>query len=714
MSNVSPTLAVLFHRLGPYHFARLRAAGRLLPIVAIESSGVDKTYAWDKVSGADHFERVTLFDSADAQNLPAAEVASRVGSALDKVHPAVVAVPGWADSAALGALRWCVQNQVPAIVMSESTEWDKSRAWWKEWVKSRVVRLCAAALAGGRPHADYLLDLGMPRERIFLGYDAVDNDYFEEKAETLKTEMLKVESRNKYGLPEKYFLASARFVAAKNLPRLLQAYAQYRVLAEKAEMLKTETLKSESSMPSTINHQSSTAPWDLVLLGDGPLRSSILNLRSSLGLDACVHLPGFKQYPDLPIYYGLAKAFIHASTTEPWGLVVNEAMASGLPVLVSNRCGCAVDLVKDGVNGFTFDPYDVEQLAQLMLKISLWGVGPSGPEAAFQPFRLSAFGDASREIISNWGPERFAEGLCAASEQALKGGAKRAMIFDRLLLMSLSRRPSPTNSTTSVGASHSMKHSKISDKEAVQQFFTATALGYSKFFLSKRRGSNFGFRERLALAVQMTAGISGSLLDCACGTGEITTAIVNSRRFARATIIDLSPRMLEITRQQMEAGLKRHKLDQLKLISSDIFEFAAQTGAGRYDLILCLGLIAHTGRLDCLLSRLKGLLAPDGKILLQSTLLDHLGTKVVRALTQERYYHRQGYRISYFRHQDILQVAREVGLESVAVKRFTFGFPFGDRFWAGMNYRLEQRMQNWAKLHGAEAMYLLQHNSHEP
>jgi glycosyltransferase involved in cell wall biosynthesis len=486
MSNVSPTLAVLFHRLGPYHFARLRAAGRLLPIVAIESSGVDKTYAWDKVSGADHFERVTLFDSADAQNLPAAEVASRVGSALDKVQPTVVAVPGWADSAALGALRWCVQNHVPAIVMSESTAWDKSRAWWKEWMKSRVVRLCAAALAGGTPHADYLARLGIPRERIFMGYDAVDNDYFEEKAEEIQKqpgEVVedftgqgnqpgevaspleygkdstghgnftgqspvkyaedftgqgrlhgpgKVESRNKYGLPEKYFLASARFVEAKNLPRLIEAYARYRVLAVNAEMLKTETLKSESSIRSTINHQPSTAPWDLVLLGDGPLRETLnsqLHARdlseSTLNLHDHVLLAGFKQYGELPIYYGLASAFIHASTKEPWGLVVNEAMASGLPVLVSNRCGCAQDLVREGVNGFTFDPCNVEQLAELMLKISAFN------------FPLSEFGLASREIISQWGTARFAAGLKAAADKAVEAGPPRASWMARLLLRAL-------------------------------------------------------------------------------------------------------------------------------------------------------------------------------------------------------------------------------------------------------------------------------------
>src|ERR1700690_736241 len=135
MSDVRPTLAVLFHRLGPFHFPRLRAAGERLPIVAIESSGVDETYAWDKVAGADRFERVTLFDRADAQKLPAAEVASRVGSALDQVHPSAVVIPGWADSAALGALRWCVQNHIPAIAMSESTAWDDTRVFWKEWVK---------------------------------------------------------------------------------------------------------------------------------------------------------------------------------------------------------------------------------------------------------------------------------------------------------------------------------------------------------------------------------------------------------------------------------------------------------------------------------------------------------------------------------------------------------------------------------------------------
>lgn len=251
------------------------------------------------------------------------------------------------------------------------------------------------------------------------------------------------------------------------------------------------------------------------------------------------------------------------------------------------------------------------------------------------------------------------------------------------------------------------------DKKAVREFFTGTAMEYSKLFLARRSGSNFGFRERMRLAEQMTNDVSGRLLDCACGTGEITTVILRSGRFTSATVIDLSPRMLQVAEQRIESQLKDSRIDRLEFVCSDIFEFTKQPHAGQYDLILCLGLIAHTGRLDDLLAGLKPLLSQKGRLLLQSSLLDHLGTKVVRALTRGRYYRQHGYRISYFHHQNIMRAAENAGLEVVLVRRFMLGFPFGDRIWAEMNYRLEQGLQNWAGLHGAEAMYLLRHNFRE-
>ncbi len=454
MSSKQTRVAVLFYRVGPYHFARLRAAGQQMRVTVVEYSNVDPFYAWDEVAGQEGFERVTLFNGVPVEQQSAERVAARVRTVLSELRPEVVAVPGWHDRCALVALKWCCDEAVPTVVMSDTTQWDYERKWWKEAVKRRIVGLCSAALVAGRPHKDYMVKLGMPEERVFPGYDAVDNEYFKKKAE-----MLKEESRNKYGLPEKYFLASARFVEKKNLPRLIEAYARYRALARRSE-IEDRSLESVGENveirkqpgevgtglhgPGKVENQnkfqlSAFSPWSLVLLGDGPLRSSIYNLRSSLGLDDSVLLPGFKQYPDLPAYYGLAKAFIHASTTEQWGLVVNEAMASGLPVLVSNRCGCAMDLVKDGVNGFTFDPCNVEALAQLMLKISLRGVGPSGPEAAFN-FPLSEFGSESHRIISNWGPERFASGLEQAVECALRVGPVKPTLPQRMILKAMLRR----------------------------------------------------------------------------------------------------------------------------------------------------------------------------------------------------------------------------------------------------------------------------------
>jgi glycosyltransferase involved in cell wall biosynthesis len=370
---------------------------------AIEVAGVDNTYAWDLVPGADGFKRVTLFKKADSRTKPAVEVVRLVQLALDECRPEAVAVPGWGEVFSLAGLAWCAFNGVPAIMMSESTMWDERRVPWKEWMKRRLLGLCSAALAGGRPQAEYLEQLGVPRNRIFLGYDVVDNEYFSRKADEVRGQASEV--RKKLGLPKRFFLASARFIEKKNLPRLLEAYARYRELASNSEL---RTPNSE--------------PWHLVLLGDGALKFDLCRLISDLGLQPSVHLPGFKQYDELPVYYGLASAFIHASTTEQWGLVVNEAMASGLPVLVSNRCGCAVDLVKDGVNGFTFDPFNVEQLAQLMLRISDFR------------FPIFDFQKASREIISYWGPERFASGLQQAVEAALRMPPRRSSLVDRLLL----------------------------------------------------------------------------------------------------------------------------------------------------------------------------------------------------------------------------------------------------------------------------------------
>ena len=199
-------------------------------------------------------------------------------------------------------------------------------------------------------HADYLAQLRFSRARIFTGYDVVDNGHFvRENAEKLKLRNAEmgageISAFQRFSVSA-FFLASARFIEKKNLPMLLRAYAEYRDAA-------------------------GADAWKLVLLGDGPLKPDLCSLISDLSLHDSVLLPGFKQYDELPEFYARASAFVHASTTEQWGLVVNEACAAGLPVIVSNRCGCVPELVREGVNGFTFDPMNQDALAACLLEVA--------------------------------------------------------------------------------------------------------------------------------------------------------------------------------------------------------------------------------------------------------------------------------------------------------------------------------------------------------
>ncbi len=93
----------------------------------------------------------------------------------------------------------------------------------------------------------------------------------------------------------------------------------------------------------------------------------------------------------------LGDVFVLPSYSEPWGLVVNEAMAAGMPVIVSEKCGSAPDLVIDGENGFTFNPYEISEMTQKM-------------EHFIQnPAVIPIFGEKSKEIIKKFSPEQVAK-----------------------------------------------------------------------------------------------------------------------------------------------------------------------------------------------------------------------------------------------------------------------------------------------------------------
>jgi len=389
------TVAFLVQRIGPYHHARLCAwaAARPGAVKVIEFRPADAVYVWTSVGENGGYLR---------QQTHSREKLCR---ALDELQPQAVVCVGYADPEINQAVAWALRRQVPLVTCSDSTYEDEPRSWAKEAFKRRIVSAFDAALVAGRRAHDYLEKLGLGRDRRFDPWDVVDNAYFERGADAIRRD--EASARAKYKLPPRYFLCVTRFVSKKNLPRLIEAYARYAAQA---------------------GHDA----WSLVLAGAGPLEAELRASVASARLEAKVHIPGLVQYADLPAYYGLAGAFVLPSTSDQWGLVVNEAMAAGLPVLVSSPCGCAPDLVREGENGFTFDPENIEALAERLKQV-----------AGMDQARRAAMGQRSREIVAAFSPEAFATGLEAALACALARPRARKSWLTRLLVNLLARRSPP-------------------------------------------------------------------------------------------------------------------------------------------------------------------------------------------------------------------------------------------------------------------------------
>lgn len=368
-----PRIAVLVERIGAYHRARLSALAERAEVMCVELCAADATYAWARHEGhGGDFARTTLF-ATEAEAADIALLKARMEAALAGFGPDTVAVPGWGYSFSLIALALASRARtrggapVGRVLMSDSQAIDAPRRLMAEMVKRAVISFADAGLAAGRTHADYLAALGLPRRRIALGLDVVDNAHF-------------AAARAGPGADAPAFLALSRFVRKKNLAALVTAHGVY-ARAARAE---------------------GRTPWRLVIVGDGPERGAIAEAASETG--EAVEIRPFAAYDALPGLYAAAGALVLPSTAEQWGLVVNEAMAAGCPVIASDSAGAAAELIIDGVNGHVTAP-DVGSLAAALARM----------EAADRAVLCAN----ARASIGAWGPHRFADGMLAAAEMAM-------------------------------------------------------------------------------------------------------------------------------------------------------------------------------------------------------------------------------------------------------------------------------------------------------
>ena len=294
------------------------------------------------------------------ESAPALGTSRFVWRSLNRIRPDVVILCGWADSAMWAGWLWARAHGAARILWAESTSVDHPRSAWKEAPKRLFVRGCDAAHVYGTSSRAYLEQLGMAGEKI-CGKRAVVN-----------TALFLNGGENEAGRSGPIrLLYCGRLSEEKNLAMLLRAFSELRQSIEAPKMI-------------------------LRLVGSGPLEQPLRLLATDLGIAGIVDFAGGVPQEGLPVIFRESDALILPSTREPWGLVVNEAMLSGLPVAVSERCGCVADLVKPE-NGWTFSPQSETELIELLANIA------STPREV-----LAKMGRTGRTLAAEYSPENCA------------------------------------------------------------------------------------------------------------------------------------------------------------------------------------------------------------------------------------------------------------------------------------------------------------------
>ncbi len=391
------TAVVFWGNWGPYHHARYQAARPIMAKAGINLIGVELfrrsgVYQWHSEMCED-VVRLDLGD--DERDFPAGLILRRVLPWLWTVRPAVVFLPGyWHWSLLCNIVARACGADVVLMGETHAGTVNPARAA-RAVLRRTVIRQFSAALVSGSRQRDFYESEGISPNCIFTGYSAVDNSHFATGAGLARINA--AEERARLGLPDAYALSVCRFVPKKNLATLVEGFGR---AAKRSAAVRHLVLVGAGEEEHTLRVACSRLE---IAVADGraePSHAEDADLPT-------VHFRGFQQIDELPALYGLATCFVLASIQEEWGLVINEAMAAGLPVIVSHSVGCAPDLVRPGQNGWTFDPASPDELARALIHVM-------GDPA----FRERA-GATSETIVQAFGCDRFAEAAVKAARAAI-------------------------------------------------------------------------------------------------------------------------------------------------------------------------------------------------------------------------------------------------------------------------------------------------------
>lgn len=360
----------------------------MLPDAATQGAGFGVHFEWDipllegypyqVLQNIAKRPNVTTFRGCDTPD---------VGDELRRSNIDVVVVNGWVVKTCLQTLWACRKLRIPCIVRGEANNL-RPRPWWKRVLQRQLVRRYDAYLPIGSASREFYRSYGIPEQQMFDARYCVENERFARAAEEARPR--RAELRRQWGIPDQAvcFLFCGKFEPKKHPMELLESFR------------------------AALQRQPNAQTLHLLMVGDGQLRYECdrianeirdLATRHSLLAAPPVTFTGFLNQSQIVNAYVAADVLtLPSDHGETWGLVVNEAMACGLPAIVSDQVGCAADLIVEGTTGWVFPFGQWNRLADLLLELSN------------NPNRTWAMGSDCKDLIRNYSPAITAEGIAAA------------------------------------------------------------------------------------------------------------------------------------------------------------------------------------------------------------------------------------------------------------------------------------------------------------
>lgn len=336
--------------------------------------GFNRKIKWD----------ISLLDGYNSKFLPNISIIPNPSKFWGLINPQVIKeleskrydalwLHGWSNFSTWIAMFAAIKNKVPILLRCEtnlSLYVSPVKVFFKKLILRWLFKRVSGFLAIGKYNKDFYKSYGVPEEKIFLVPYCVDNEFFLSKAK----ELLPLKEKIKEKLCMKKKLPIILFVG-KLIPN-----------KRPMDLLKAFKL---------LNNEVRSA---LVFVGDGPEREELESYTTNNNLEN-VYFMGFKNQTELPEFYAISDVFVLPSEHEPWGLVVNEAMCFGLPIIVSNKVGAGGDLVKENINGFVYSVSDINTLVRHLKYLLI------------NATKRKEMGMKSNEIISKWSYKEGVEGL---------------------------------------------------------------------------------------------------------------------------------------------------------------------------------------------------------------------------------------------------------------------------------------------------------------